>query len=155
MEEFDIGQVEIIPFTLKYLEDVREIHYPIMDGWSMKGIISDFANTSTVSCIAVLGGRALGFISYLLGDNAYMQFVCTHQMYRRRGIATKLITQTIEGMPEQINSVVLEVRSRNEEAINLYKKLGFATLGTRKDIYTTPLDDALVMEYTKGVKDLD
>ena len=155
MEGFDIDKVTVEPFTIQYIADVREIHYPVLDGWSMKSLISDLANNSTMSYIAVYEGRALGFCSYLVTDDAELQFICTHQMYRRQGICSKLLTETIGKLPPHINSIVLEVRSQNDEAIQLYKKLGFQYLGTRRNFYTTPIDDALVMEYTKGVKELN
>ena len=155
MAEIDISKVTIEPFTIQYIADVREIHYPLMDGWSMKSLISDIANNSTMSYIALYDNRALGFCSYLVSDDAELLFVCTHQMFREQGIATKLLTETFKLLPENINSIVLEVRSKNEDAIRLYDKLGFKYLGTRKNHYTTPLDDALVMEYTKGVKELN
>ncbi|MGB3863640.1 MAG: GNAT family N-acetyltransferase, partial [Candidatus Aminicenantaceae bacterium] len=41
--------------------------------------------------------------------------------------------------------VFLEVRPSNLSARSLYNKLGFKVLGTRKDYYQTPLEDALIM----------
>lgn len=43
--------------------------------------------------------------------------------------------------------IFLEVRSRNDPAIGLYQKQGFRTIGTRKNYYQYPQDDALVMMY--------
>jgi [ribosomal protein S18]-alanine N-acetyltransferase len=40
---------------------------------------------------------------------------------------------------------VLEVRENNHETRVLYEKLGFRTVGRRKDYYTDPQDDALTM----------
>ena len=89
-------------------------------------------------------------------DDAEMLFVCTHPAYRHSGLATKLIKETIAAMPDEIHRVVLEVRSKNREAISLYKKLGFVELGVRRDFYTTPNDDAIVMELNfRGAKELD
>jgi ribosomal-protein-alanine N-acetyltransferase len=39
----------------------------------------------------------------------------------------------------------LEVRKSNLPAIKLYKKLGFVEAGIRKDFYTKPLEDAIIM----------
>lgn len=41
--------------------------------------------------------------------------------------------------------MTLEVRSSNAPAVTLYKKLGFEVLGTRKNYYTRPDEDAQVM----------
>ena len=59
-------------------------------------------------------------------------------------------------MPREIYRVVLEVRSQNENAIKLYEKLGFDKLGIRKRFYSSPADDAVVMEKNRnGAKELD
>jgi [ribosomal protein S18]-alanine N-acetyltransferase len=41
--------------------------------------------------------------------------------------------------------MTLEVRPSNAAALTLYKKLGFEIMGTRKNYYTRPDEDALVM----------
>lgn len=150
-----IEDLKIVPFTINYIEDVSEMHFQIHDGWSMKSLISDIANTATQSYVAVAGGRAVGFCSYLVTDDAELLFVCTHPSFRKMGIATKLLTETIDSLPPKITSIVLEVRSKNQSAVNLYEKLGFGKLGIRKNFYSTPMDDAIVMEYTKGGKALN
>ena len=151
-----LKNIKIAPFGINYIEDVSEIHFQVLDGWSMKGLISDLANSATRSYVAEYDGRALAFCSYLVTDDAELLFVCTHPSYRGQGIATKLLKETMRALPENVNNVVLEVRSRNRDAIKLYTKLGFKKLGVRKGFYTIPADDAEVMEYTKGgVKGLD
>lgn len=156
MKNVILEKLETIPFSIKYIEDVSEIHFQVHDGWSMKSLISDIANTATQSFVAVYDDRALAFCSYLVTDDAELLFVCTHPSYRRMGIATKLITDSLAMLPQTLNSVVLEVRSRNRGALEFYKTLGFEKLGVRKDFYSTPKDDAIVMEKTRhGVKELD
>jgi len=152
-----LENITIEPFSIKYVEDVTEIHSHVLDGWSMKSLISDLANTSTHSFVAAYDGRALAFCSYLVADDAELIFVCTHPSFRGQGIATKLLTDTIvNDIHVGITRVVLEVRSRNDSAIGLYEKMGFVKLGTRKGFYSTPADDAIVMELDKfGVKELD
>lgn len=148
--------MQTLPFSIKYIEDVSEIHFQVHDGWSMKSLISDIANTATRSYVAVYGDRALAFCSYLVADDAELLFVCTHPSYRRMGIATKLLEDSLKLLPRNINSVVLEVRSKNRGAQAFYKSMGFNELGLRKGFYSTPADDAIVMEKTRtGVKELD
>lgn len=149
------NQLKIEPFSIEYIEDVSEMHFQIPEGWSMKSLISDIANSATQSYVAQAGGRAVGFCSYLVTDDAELLFVCTHPSFRRQGIATALLSRTMDKLPERINSIVLEVRSKNEGAISLYEKLGFEKLGIRKNFYSTPADDAVVMERTKGGKALN
>ncbi len=156
MEKISLEKVIIEPFTINHIEDVTSIHSQVLDGWSMKGLIGDLANDSTKSYVAVCDGKAVAFCSFIATEDAELVFVCTHPLYRQQGIAHKLLHDAIVALPASVNSVVLEVRSQNEPAINLYTKMGFTTLGKRRGFYSFPEDDAVVMELTKGgVKDLN
>lgn len=62
---------------------------------------------------------------------------------RRNGIATGLIESLTT------KTVFLEVRISNEMAQNLYRKLGFQIVGTRKDYYDDPVESAYVMRRTR------
>ncbi len=156
MEKISLEKVIIEPFTINHIEDVTSIHSQVLDGWSMKGLIGDLANDSTKSYVAVYGGKAVAFCSFIATEDAELVFVCTHPLYRQQGIANKLLHDAIVDLPTSVNSIVLEVRSQNAPAINLYTKMGFTTLGKRRGFYSFPEDDAVVMELTKGgVKDLN
>ena len=150
MENFNIDNIEIEEFEIKHISDVTEIHSQVLDGWSMKSLIGDIANDSTRSYVAVYEGRAVAFCSFLVIDDAELIFVCTHQSYRKLGIANRLLDSAIRALPVGINSIVLEVRSKNDAAISLYEKMGFDRLGTRRGFYSMPADDAVVMELSKG-----
>ena len=65
--------------------------------------------------------------------------------FQRRGLAKMLMTRLIEeSLSEGGEYVVLEVRKSNEAAKNLYKTLGFHTIGTRRRYYQNG-EDAEVM----------
>jgi ribosomal protein S18 acetylase RimI-like enzyme len=49
------------------------------------------------------------------------------------------------GQPSRRRHVLLEVRSANIAAINLYKKTGFQTIGIRPNYYPQTGESALVM----------
>ncbi len=148
--------MEIEPFNLKHLEEIAEIHFQVLDGWSMKGLIADIANSTTKSYVAVVDGKAVGFCCYLVTDDAELEFLCVNPKYRQQGIATRLLQDTMSTLPGNVRRVVLEVRESNNAAISLYEKLGFEKLGYRRNFYSTPSESALVMELTRyGVKFLD
>lgn len=64
--------------------------------------------------------------------------------YRRKGIASNLITYLISDCGEQLKLVTLEVASKNEAAIELYEKFGFEKIHTRNHYYPDG-DDAYLM----------
>lgn len=69
--------------------------------------------------------------------------------YRRQGIGGALLDVLIEraaGM--RVESIWLEVRESNLEAINLYTSKGFLAIQTRRNFYTQPLESALILKLT-------
>ena len=156
MEKINLENIIIEPFSINYIEDVTSIHSQVLDGWSMKGLIGDLANDATESYVAVYEGKAIAFCSFIATEDAELVFICTHPLYRQQGVAYKLLYDAIIALPTSVNSIVLEVRSQNQPAIRLYEKMGFAVLGKRKNFYSFPEDDAIVMELIKGgVMDLN
>ena len=59
----EINNIVIEPFSIKYLEQVGEIHYRVADGWSLKGLVADLANSATKSYVATIDGKAVAFCS--------------------------------------------------------------------------------------------
>ena len=85
-----------------------------------------------------------GMISVL--DEGQITNIATHPDFRRRGLGIKILSSLIDYAKENgILSVSLEVRQSNFAAIELYKKLGFTEAGIRKNFYTSPKEDGIVM----------
>lgn len=78
-------------------------------------------------------------------DTAEVLCVATDENYRGKGIAFTLMKMAEnECQKRGITEINLEVRVSNP-AVYLYKKCGFDTVGTRKNYYTAPTEDALLM----------
>ena len=79
-------------------------------------------------------------------DEADVVNVAVKPEYRKKGIASKLLTELMKaGNARGIKNFTLEVRAGNQAAIALYEKLGFKTEGIRKSFYREPVEDALIM----------
>ncbi len=91
----------------------------------------------------IIGGCVLTDIS----GEGDISNVAVSREYRGNHIATALLGELIRtGTQEMgIKAFTLEVRSKNEAAIRLYKNLGFAAEGIRPDFYDKPKDDAVIM----------
>ena len=98
--------------------------------------------------VALDGERAVGYVGYLCAVDEYeITNVAVDPEYRRRGIGESLLSALLTRARENgIVRVTLDVRVSNTPALALYQKLGFASCGTRKNFYSSPREDAQVME---------
>jgi len=87
---------------------------------------------------------------WFLFEQAQITTIAVATNYQRRGYAEKLISY-MENMAidNGCESVTLEVRVSNKKAINLYEKLGYVYLSTRKSYYSDNNEDAYL--YGKGI----
>jgi ribosomal-protein-alanine N-acetyltransferase len=91
--------------------------------------------------------RVIGYIIYWkIQEEVQISNFAVHPDFREKGIGEAVMRSVIKAIQRDgAVYVFLEVRPSNLAARNLYKKLGFKVLGTRKDYYQTPLEDALIM----------
>jgi ribosomal-protein-alanine N-acetyltransferase len=72
--------------------------------------------------------------------------VAVRDSFRRRGIGSHLLTSIVEeARRDGAKIAFLEVRSGNQGAQALYEKCGFRAIARRRNYYTAPLEDAIVM----------
>ena len=85
-------------------------------------------------------------LCYSAGGEAELLGIATAEAFRRKNVAHKLLSYTMGLLRTRgIHRLVLEVREGNAAAIGLYRKLGFEEIGRRKDFYTEPQEDAVLM----------
>ena len=117
------------------------------DPWSEMSIASELNNRLSCWLVALDGDVVVGYVGSqtVLGETDMMN-IAVHPGYRKQGIATDLIQTLIDTLSKQgSHSLMLEVRQTNEPAKNLYKALGFETVGIRKNYYRNPREDALIL----------
>lgn len=115
--------------------------------WTAEMIRSELENPSCLYLAAVDGDTLAGYIGVqTVLDEGYINNVAVRPEYRRRGIASALITLLTETAQEVgLAFLTLEVRESNAAAISLYEKLGFSPVGRRKNYYEKPREDAILM----------
>lgn len=92
-------------------------------------------------------GRSVGFLDWdQAADEAQITDLQVQKDFRRKKYATRLLEELLYTAKEKsLNKIFLEVRETNKIAITLYTKLGFQQIGTRKDYYKDPTENALVL----------
>ena len=79
-------------------------------------------------------------------DEGYIGNVAVYPDNRRRGVGDAMLEALEHSAREtQLRFLTLEVRSGNEPAKALYRKHGYEETGLRRNYYTAPREDALLM----------
>lgn len=79
-------------------------------------------------------------------DEGQITNIATHPDYRRQGYGKAIVQALVKHAKlNGLDSISLEVRESNRAAIDLYTKEGFKIEGKRKDFYTKPTENALIM----------
>ena len=97
--------------------------------------------------VAEQDGQVQGYVGcQTVLDEGYITNVAVFPDCRRRGIAEALLHELLRRAEEKgLAFVTLEVRASNAPAIALYEKLGFAPVGVRKNYYSAPVEDGVLM----------
>jgi ribosomal-protein-alanine N-acetyltransferase len=89
----------------------------------------------------------VGFCAFwLVVDEIHINNVAILPDLRGRGIGTALMKRVFEEAHRLgARRATLEVRTSNQGARRLYERLGFYVAGARRDYYTNPVEDALIL----------
>ena len=91
---------------------------------------------------AVIGAADFQFVL----DEGYVGNIAVKESFRRQGIGRALLQKMVESAQSlSLVFLTLEVRASNAPAISLYASSGFETVGTRKNYYQNPAEDAILM----------
>jgi ribosomal-protein-alanine N-acetyltransferase len=83
---------------------------------------------------------------YTVLNEGYVTNIGVLPQFRRKGIGKSLVEKLLDYSKEKnLEFLTLEVRVSNKAATNLYKSFGFESVGNRKNFYSNPTEDALIM----------
>lgn len=105
------------------------------------------SSDNTVFFLAKEEEKPIGYAGmYTVLDEGYVTNIGVMPQHRRKGIGKRLLETLIEfGLEKKLAFISLEVRTSNTPAINLYKSFGFISEGLRKNFYSNPKEDGLIM----------
>ena len=115
--------------------------------WSRQSIESALENEQSLFYVAVEEGQVIGYIgmSFVL-DEGYIYNVAVSEAHRRKGVGSALIqTLVTHAKKNNFAFLTLEVREGNRAARSLYETFGFVKVGERKNYYTDPTENAVLM----------
>jgi ribosomal-protein-alanine N-acetyltransferase len=117
--------------------------------WTREMYLSELENRSVSFCFVARDAafRALGFCScWHVLDELHINNLAVLPEFRRLGVASALLSHVLaHGVSRGARRATLEVRRSNVAALQLYERFGFTMAGVRRDYYTNPLEDALIL----------
>ena len=91
--------------------------------------------------VYLLENKVLGYLMVLDSIDVYeILAIATIEEYRNKGIAQELLDKI------KTKDIFLEVRESNQVAINFYKKNKFKEISVRKNYYSEPTENAIIMK---------
>lgn len=131
--------------------DIKEVYSieknTFSDAWSYESFEYSVNAGHDYAVVAEYDGRICGYGIIRIGyDVIDITNIAVADYMRRNKIAEHIMETLIGcGADAGIHQYMLEVRISNIPAGKLYHKLGFETVGIRKNYYSDPVEDALVM----------
>ncbi len=119
--------------------------------WSREGLAEELENPLACFVVAQMEGengiQVIGYAGmHCVVGECYITNVAVFPQYRRQGAAKALVQYLIDFAKGQDGEFIsLEVRNSNENAIALYERLGFRTVGVRRNFYSAPTEDGRIM----------
>lgn len=124
-------------------------HESFSNPWPRETLVWELTN-SDVTRVYLLRDdvhRAIAFcIVWIIFDELHINTLAVGPAHRRRGVATFLLREVMaEAARDGARRATLEVRESNAAALELYARLGFQVTARRRNYYTNPVEDALIL----------
>jgi ribosomal-protein-alanine N-acetyltransferase len=117
--------------------------------WTREMYLSELENRGVSFCFVAKeeSGRVVGFCSFWrVLDELHINNLAVLPDTRRSGIASALLKHVLrEGARLGAERATLEVRRSNDAARLLYERFGFSIAGVRRNYYSNPAEDALIL----------
>lgn len=132
-------------------DDIEEIARIALNNcknpWTKKQLLEELEYDFAVLLCIEKDSRILGFCSaHITVPEVHLNEIAIKEKYRREYMGSMLLRYSIEEAKRRnCLFMTLEVRENNLAAIAFYMKNGFSSIGIRKDFYSNPKENAIVM----------
>lgn len=150
----------IVPMDRSHLSQIAALERECFSQpWSEAALEEELYNPQASFIVAEDGeGGVLGYAGLqVILDEGYINNIAVEPAARRHGVAGELLEVFCRFGQEHLAFLTLEVRASNAPAIALYHKYGFTEAGRRKNYYTQPKEDGIIMtrEFAHGAEGTD
>lgn len=139
---------QLVPMDRSHLSGVAALERLCFTAPWNEAMLEEELYNDTASFLVAEGenGEVLGYAGlHVVLDEGYIDNVAVRPDCRRQGIADRLLDVFCRFGEARLAFLTLEVRPSNTPAVALYEKHGFQEAGRRKDYYSDPVEDALLL----------
>ncbi len=140
--------MEILPISQQDAKSLAELDKECFSvPWSQKSFVDECNNKIATYFVAKENGEVIGYGGFWhVADEGDITNIAVAPIHRRKGVASRILEEMIKtANQKKLSLLTLEVRESNIAAIALYEGFGFEKIGKRKNYYTNPKEDALIM----------
>lgn len=122
------------------------------DPWSEGAISETFEQEQTLLLVAYEDRKLIGYlILYFVLEEGEITRIAVIPECRRQGVGARMLLE-LEDLCEDngITKLLLDVRESNETAISFYTSYGFVQDGVRRNFYSDPQEDGILMSREIG-----
>ena len=122
--------------------------------WSRESLTAELVNplnlTSIISSQSLSGTKIAGYcLTRIIPPEAELLRVAVYLEMRGQGAATIMINGLLQKLQKmQVEKIYLEVSEKNQPAVALYRKTGFAEIDYRPNYYDNGTTGALIFAKT-------
>ena len=135
------------------IEEIARLEQEIFpDPWSLTARRDTWNQKQAQILGAWLDGQMAGYvIVYFAADESEIARIAVDEKFRRQGVAGALLDEMERVLAGKgIVRLMLDVRKSNAAALRFYLSRGFKEDGVRKNFYTNPIEDAILMSRGLG-----
>ena len=115
--------------------------------WSAESFIQESKRVNNIYLVVEENEKVIGYCGlWGVAGEGQITNVAVSKENRNRGVGKQMLTRLLElGVEQGLEAFTLEVREGNKGALHLYESLGFLSAGLRKNFYSKPAENAVIM----------
>jgi ribosomal-protein-alanine N-acetyltransferase len=133
--------------TIQHLDAITAIEEDCFSSpWSRNTLADELRDASVAGYVA-LCPYVIGYtFMRCIFDEGHIENIAVMPAFRGRGAASQLMDALLSHAAQKdLAAIILEVRQGNRAAMKLYHKYGFYIEAYRRNYYTDPAEDAVLM----------
>ena len=143
-------KLSILPMQAGDIPAILELAAGSLSAWNRKQLEEELKQGSGFQFVVRndVSGKVLAFLcGRIMADEAEILKLSVAADVRRKGLGRQLLDFALDYCGTKgVKNCFLELRASNAAAGKLYEKRGFIRVGSRKDYYNDPVEDAILLQ---------